>query len=118
VELNQTPFNDVPPGGGGTGTVDFQGKTYHFTIGGLGIEGSAVANIQTSGEVYGLRDISGFSGTYRRTTDAVIVSGHASGGLWLQNEHATIVHLRVPPGGRMPDIGRDAVRVTFAGTLR
>src|SRR5579863_6163174 len=26
VELNQTPFNDAPPGGGGTGTVDFHGK--------------------------------------------------------------------------------------------
>src|ERR1700689_5500245 len=36
VELNQTPPNDVMVGGGGTGTVDFHGKIYHFAIGGLG----------------------------------------------------------------------------------
>jgi len=111
VELNQTPFNDVPSGGGGTGNVDFHGKIYHFAIGGLGVEGSAIANIQTTGEVYRLGDIAGFSGIYRRATDTAFVSGHAGGGLWLQNEHATIVHLRAPPGGQMPDIGTDAVRV-------
>ena len=48
VELNQAPPNDVPFGGGGTGTVFFHGKIYHFAIGGIGIDGSAVAIIQTS----------------------------------------------------------------------
>jgi hypothetical protein len=111
VELNQTPPNDVMVGGGGTGTVDFRGKIYHFAIGGLGIQGSAVAIIQTSGEVYRLSDIASFPGTYQRTTDTAFVSGRPSGGLWLQNEHATIMHLGVPPGGQMPDIGNDAVQV-------
>ena len=111
VELNQTPLNDVPLGGGGTGTVNFHGAIYHFATEGLGVEGSAIAILQTSGEVYRLGDIAGFSGTYRRATDTSFISGQATGGLWLQNEHATIIHLRVPPGGRMPDIGSDAVGV-------
>ncbi len=111
VELNQTPINDALVGGGGTGTVDFHGTIYHFAIGGLGIQGSAVAVIQTSGEVHRLGNIANFPGTYRRTTDTSSVGTPASGGLWLQNEHAAIMHLRVPPGGQMPDIGSDAVRV-------
>lgn len=111
VELNQTPINDVLVGGSGTGTVDFHGTIYHFAIGGLGVQGSAVAVIQTSGEVYRLSDIASFPGTYRRTSDTASVSGRPSGGLWLQNEHATMIHLAVPPGGQIPDIGSDAVRV-------
>jgi hypothetical protein len=113
VELNQTPPTDVPLGGGGSGTVFFHGKVYAFAIGGLGIDGSAVAIIRTTGEVYRLEDIAGFSGTYRRAPGAAVVPGQPSGGVWLQNERATILHLQDPPGGRMPNIGGDAVRVVL-----
>ncbi len=113
VELNTALPNDVPPGGGGTGTVFFHGTLYHFAIGGLGVEGSAVAIMQTSGEVYKLQDISRFAGTYRRAPGASPIPGQADGGLWLQNEYATIVHLQVPPQGRMPDLGGDALRIVL-----
>ncbi len=113
VELNQAPPNDVPFGGGGTGTVFFHGKIYHFAIGGMGIDGSAVAIIQTSGEVYRLQDIGQFPGTWRRAPSSSIAPGQPGDGLWLQNERAVTMHLRSPPGGRMPDIGTDAVRVVL-----
>ena len=111
VELNKGQPNDVPPGGGGTGTLFFNGTVYRFAIGGLGVEGSAVAIIQTSGEVHGLQNIARFPGTYRRAPGAVIAG--QTGGLWLQNESATILHLNVPPQGRLPDLGGDAVRVVL-----
>ena len=113
VELNQAPPSDVPFGGGGTGTVFFHGQIYRFAIGGLGVDGSAVAIIQTSGEVYRLADIGQFPGTWRRAPSGSIAPGQPGGGLWLQNEHAVTMHLRTPPGGRMPDIGSDAVRVVL-----
>ncbi len=113
VELNQAPPNDVPFGGGGTGTVFFHGKIYRFAIGGIGVDGSAVAIIQTSGEVYRLADIGQFPGTWRRAPSGSIAPGQPGGGLWLQNEHAVTMHLRTPPGGRMPDIGSDGVRVVL-----
>ena len=113
VELNQAPPNDVPFGGGGTGTVFFHGKIYRFAIGGMGVDGSAVAIIQTSGEVYRLANIGQFPGTWRRAPSGSIAPGQPGGGLWLQNEHAVTMHLRTPPGGRMPDIGSDAVRVVL-----
>jgi hypothetical protein len=112
VTLNQAPPTDVPFGGGGTGTVMFHGNVYGFTIGGLGIDGSAVAIIQTTGEVYQLDNLARFSGNYRRAPAAVIPD-RTSGGVWLQNEHATLLHLQDPPGGRMPDIGSDAVRIVL-----
>jgi hypothetical protein len=113
VELNKSAPNDVPPGGGGTGTVFFHGTLYHFAIGGLGVEGSAVAIIQTSGEIYQLQEIARFPGTYRQSPSAAISAGQSSGGLWLRNEHATIMHLKVPPQGRLPDLGGDALRIVL-----
>jgi hypothetical protein len=113
VELNQAPPNDVPFGGGGTGTVFFHGKIYRFAIGGLGVDGSAVAIIQTSGEVYRLSNMGQFPGTWRRAPSGAVAPGQPGGGLWLQNEHAVTMHLRSPPGGRMPDIGSDGVRVVL-----
>jgi hypothetical protein len=113
VELNQAPPNDVPFGGGGTGTVFFHGKLYRFAIGGMGVDGSALAIIQTSGEVYRLGDIAQFPGTYRRAPSGSIAPGQPGGGLWLQNERAVTMHLRTPSGGRMPDIGTDGVRIVL-----
>jgi hypothetical protein len=113
VELNKAPPNDIPPGGGGTGTVFLHGTVYHFAIGGLGVDGSAIAIMQTSGEVYRLEDIGRFSGTYRLAPKSVITPGQTGGGLWLQNEHATIMHIDVPPQGRIPDLGNDALRVVL-----
>jgi hypothetical protein len=113
VELNQAATGDADMGGGGTGTVFFHGKLYQFTISGDGVDGSAIAIIQTSGEVFRLQQIGRFAGTYRRAPVAAIIQGQPSGGLWLQNEQATVVHLKTPPGGRMPDIGTDAVRIVL-----
>jgi hypothetical protein len=112
IELNNGPTSDVPLGGAGTGTVYLHGQVYRFAIGGEGVDGSAVAIIQTTGEAYRLDDIARLAGTYRRTTSAP-VAGTQSGGLWLQNQNGIIIHLRPPTGGRMPDIGDDAVSIVF-----
>ncbi len=113
VELNQGPPSDALVGGSGAGTVTFHGQVFRFAISGLGLGGAAVAVLQTSGEVYHLADIAGFPGTYRRAPSAVVVPGRSEDGLWLLNERATIMHLRIPPRGRMPDIGNDALRVVL-----
>jgi hypothetical protein len=113
VELNNAPPNDVPPGGGGTGTVFFNGTLYRFAIGGLGVEGSSIAIRQTSGQVYRLANIARFPGTYRRAPSASVIPGQSSGGLWLQNEYATIMHLNAPPQGRLPELGDDALRIVL-----
>lgn len=113
IELNQgQATNDVPLGGAGTGTVDVAGNVYHFAIGGVGVEGAAVSVIQTVGEAYRLSgSISGFPGTYRRAPSGSIIPGKPGGGMWLQNERGTLIHLLVPSGGRMPDIGDDGVLI-------
>jgi hypothetical protein len=113
VALNQGPPTDVLMGGGGTGTVFFKGRLYGFTIGGRGVEGDNIAILRTSGRVYRLVDIARFAGIYRRAPGGAVVPGQPADGLWLQNEHAAVLHLDVPPGGRMPNIGTDGVGIVL-----
>ena len=113
VELNQGPPSDALLGGSGTGILAYHGQAIRFAISGVGVDGAAVAVLQTSGEVVDLKNLAAFPGTYRRTPVAPVGSAQHSGGLWLQNEQATILHLVAPPQGRIPDIGNDAIRIVL-----
>jgi hypothetical protein len=106
IELNQGPPNDALLGGGGNGTVFFNGRSWPFSIGGLGVEGSSIAILRTTGQVYDLQDLAKFPGNYWKAPSA-----GAAPGLWLRNEHGTLMRIAAPPGGRLPDIGLDGVRV-------
>ena len=111
IELNQTPLPAYSEGGGGTGTLFFQGRGHSFTISGLGIGGDGVAILQTTGEAYRLINFARFLGTYRQAPTEVVPNRNP-GGLWLENANGVLLHLQPPPGGRIPPIGTDAVLVT------
>ena len=100
-------------GGGGSGTVSFNGKVYGFAIGGVGVDGSAVALLATTGQAYRLSDIALFPGTYRQVSDAAPRPSQDTSGLWIQNEHGVVIHLRSPPQGRIPALRGDALRVVL-----
>ena len=111
VEWNQAPPNDTPEGGGGAGTVFSGGHLYHFSVGGLGVNGSAVAVIQTTGQVYRLANMAQFPGTYRQASPDAPPPMSDPSGLWLSNQQGVLIHLKIPAQGRMPTLGADAVRI-------
>lgn len=113
IELNQTSSGDALVGGGGKGTVSLNGNVYRFAIGGLGVDGSAVAIVATTGEAYQLRDVAQFPGTYRKLNVGASRPSQDSSGLWIQNEHGVIIHLRSPPQGQLPALHGDAVCVVL-----
>jgi hypothetical protein len=71
----------------GTGVLDYQGSGYVFGVGGLGAEGIDVGDIDAKGEVYGLKRLQDFSGTYVRAAQLTV------GGLWLKNANDVTIHL-------------------------
>jgi hypothetical protein len=111
VELNQANTSETM-GGGGKGRVYYGGQAYRLTIGGLGVDGSAIAVIATTGEVYRLGDIAQLPGTYRRLTDPPPVADKI-GGLWLRNEAGTVLYLRDPPNVRLPLPSGDGLRIVL-----
>ena len=114
IALNQqTATDDALFGGGGNGTISFNGTIYRFAIGGLGTDGSAVAILETTGEVYQLGSIGQFAGTYRQATDSAPRPTQDGLGLWIQNEHGVLMHIRPPPQGRIPALRGDGLRVVL-----
>ena len=48
----------------GGGTLNFRGRSYRFTIGGLGIGGFGISKMEATGDVYNLQELRQFPGAY------------------------------------------------------
>ena len=103
----------IGSGSGGTGTLFFQGKSYPFTIGGLGVGGIGGSTIQAVGEVYGLQDIRQFPGTFAQGRVGFAIGTASAGQLWLQNTNGVIMHLQASRTGLILSLGGDAILVTM-----
>jgi hypothetical protein len=98
----------------GGGTLSFGGKSYDFTIGGLGYGGVGASRVEATGEVYNLTRIEDFEGPYAQgRAGAVAGSQQVEGGMWLINPNGVQMHLRSRREGYALSLGGDAVYVMF-----
>ncbi len=93
VSIQEKQFGLILGGSTGSGMLTFHGKKYPFKLKGL----SAGANVGISkmsavGEVYDLKQVADFSGTYTKLESSVALGGGV-GGLHLKNEHGVIMEL-------------------------
>ncbi|MGH7211265.1 MAG: hypothetical protein ACREF1_07370 [Acetobacteraceae bacterium] len=113
VRMNLDPLADVGGGGGGRGTITFDGQAVAFRTGGLGVYGAQVALVAAVGQVQGLARLDDFAGRYRADGTAL---DRATGtrDLYLRNQRGVRLHLRAAePGTQMPALGSDAVDITL-----
>jgi len=93
VTISQTDFALILGGSVGGGKLTFKGKDYEFKIGGLTVGANVgVSKADAAGEVYDLKDMKDFPGTYTKL-DTGITLGGGVGGLRLKNEHGVIMRL-------------------------
>lgn len=93
VTISQTDFALILGGSVGGGKLTFKGKDYDFKVGGLTVGANVgVSKADAAGEVYDLKDIKDFPGTYTKL-DTSITLGGGVGGLRLKNEHGVIMRL-------------------------
>src|ERR1700674_3284584 len=64
VTMRQVQAAFIASGGGGTGTLYFNGRSYPFRVGGLGIGGIGASTIEAQGDVYHLNSVGQFPGAY------------------------------------------------------
>jgi hypothetical protein len=101
----------TPPGSSsgvtwGKGTLILNDGTQHaFEVSGLGVTGTreAIVSVQAVGEVFNLRKLSDFAGTYR-VTDRQVMTGRASGQVSLINEHGVMVALSLSSPATTTDV--------------
>ena len=111
VEQIQIAF--IGSGNLGGGTLNFGGKSYDFTIGGLGIGGFGVSKITGTGTVYNLKNRSDFAGTYGQARYGLAIGSKSTGALWLQNTRGVVLELKADREGLALSLGADAVRIKF-----
>jgi hypothetical protein len=64
VRMTQVQAAYLGSGSAGNGVLRYQGSSYPFSVGGLGVGGIGLSKIEAKGEVYGLQRLGDFPGAY------------------------------------------------------
>jgi hypothetical protein len=93
----------------GGATLHYQGQSYGFTIGGLGVGAFGIATLHATGEVYDLHDVADFGGVYGQAGASYALGQESAGTLWLENPKGVHLHLKAEREGIILSIGADGV---------
>ena len=77
-------------------------------MGGIGL-----STVDAKGEVYNLRDLAQFPGTYAQARYGFAIGTSSAGDLWMQNEAGVILHLKAKREGLILSLGGDAVVISM-----
>jgi len=113
VDMQEVQAAYIGSGAAGTGVLTFRGKDYKFQVGGVGIGGIGLSTVDAAGEVYKLRDLAQFPGTYGQARYGFAIGTSSAGDLWMQNETGVILHLKAKRTGLILSLGGDAVVITM-----
>jgi hypothetical protein len=113
VDMNQVQAAFIGSAGGGSGTLNYRGRSYPFAVGGLGVGGIGASTINAQGEVYGLNKVADFAGAYAQGRYGIVVGDASAGDLWLKNANGVIMHLKAKRTGLMLSLGGDAVIISM-----
>jgi hypothetical protein len=109
VDMHEVQAAYIGSGSTGTGVLFFRGTEYPFEVGGVGVGGFGLSTIDATGEVYNLRELGQFPGTYGQARYGFAIGTLSGGDLWMQNEAGVIMHLKAKGEGLMLSLGGDAV---------
>jgi hypothetical protein len=113
VEISQVQIAFIGSGNLGGGTLYFNGRSYSFTVGGLGIGGFGISKMTATGNVYNLTDPRFFSGAYLQARYGIAIGQASTGEMWLQNANGVVIELKTDREGLAISLGGDAVYINF-----
>jgi hypothetical protein len=113
VRIEQVQIAFIGSGNLGGGTLKFNGKSYSFTVGGLGIGGFGVSKMVATGNVYNLKDAAHFPGSYVQGRYGLAIGDTSTGKLWLKNKNGVVIELEADRTGLALSLGGDAVYIDF-----
>lgn len=106
VSIEEKQFGLILGGSKGSGSLSFEGKEYPFKLTGLSAGlNVGISKMSATGEVYDLKEVSQFPGTYTKL-DASVALGGGMGGLRLKNENGVIMTLHARTKGLDLNIGK------------
>jgi hypothetical protein len=100
---------------GGSGTLEYQGRTYPFkVVGTVAGPGGGVEKVSASGPVYKLASLADFPGRYTQSTGKAGFSSSGSSDLWLENGAGVIMHLQGTSSGAMLTLGKEEIFIRMS----
>ncbi|HYD07880.1 MAG TPA: hypothetical protein VEC60_19250 [Reyranella sp.] len=114
VQISQTQIAFMGSANLGGGKLNFGGKSYPFTIGGLGIGGFGFSKIEATGTVFNLKSVGQFSGAYAQGRYGLAVGDKSTGELWLTNVEGVAMSLKAKREGLALSLGGDAIYIDLA----
>src|SRR5258708_2727034 len=64
IVIHQVSVAFIASAGAGGGSLAYRGRSYRFSVGGLGVGGVGVSRLDAGGAVYNLRRLADFNGAY------------------------------------------------------
>jgi len=99
----------------GEGTLTYKGKSHTFKVNGLSVAEVGAAKMTATGDVYGLKKLEDFEGTYAAVSAGAGAGSHGGGMATLKNEHGVEMKVSVQNAkGANLKLGVDGVKVSLA----
>jgi hypothetical protein len=96
----------------GGGTLEFQGQSHKFKMGGLKLGGFGAHKVKLAGDVWDLKDLADFSGLYAEAEIGFTVADAGKGDFWLVNDKGVKLRLKSPSSmGVALDLGVEGVDI-------
>ena len=113
VSIEQVQVAFIGSGNIGSGTLNFHGRNYRFTVGGLGVGGFGFSKREAWGDVYNLKELRQFPGAYGQARYGAVAGDKGGGEMWLENPNGVMIDLRARRQGLAVSLGADAVIIDF-----
>ena len=113
VTIEQVQVAFFGSGNVGSGTLHYHGRTYRFSVGGLGVGGFGVSKMEAYGDVYNLKELRQFPGVYGQARYGAGAGNDGGGEMWLQNPEGVMLSLKTRRQGLAVSLGADAVVIDF-----
>ena len=94
----------------GSGTLAFQGKSYSVEVDGLSALALGIARARVSGEVFHLKKLEDFNGTYMAGSIEATV-GAGAGATTMQNQNGVVIQLFTTTEGINVKLSPEGVRL-------
>jgi hypothetical protein len=113
VTINETQFALIVGGSTGGGVLTYEGKKYPFKLSGVSLGANiGVSKLSAAGEVYDLKELAKFPGTFTKLESSITLGGGV-GGTILKNENGVIMRLTSTSEGLQLNLSASGVTVKF-----
>jgi hypothetical protein len=112
VELNGGSVAVVAGVDWAKGTLHFQGQDVPIKVKGLSLVRVGATKMSASGEVYNLKKVSDFAGSYSAVAAGAALAG-GGGVAAMRNDHGVVMHLRSKTVGADLDLGVQGLEVSL-----